>query len=912
MSPTKSPELDLNPDGGLETLVDLRIPVMDGGDSSLTGVPSIILDPQQFRLERMMTRQHLVYGVPTPFVGRRDELETAYNVVRDAVTLRSLRTIGIVGGAGAGKTRLLSELFAIMEPDKRGMEVFAGCCSESESPDGIALIGQLLRRRFELGAQDAEAVVRDKVREAIRHLVPGTQLDSAAGQLAYLLGMAATGSDPESPREVLRYQHLAMTTFYNLTRYHAVRAPQILVIHRTRFLTPRAQAILEGLLEALATTPTIIFLLGDVPTQQELRKASPGHTELKLGPLSEPDVERLVLGILARVAPTPPVSMVDDLVARAAGNPRLVEDNIRLLVQRRVLIPGEQVWEVAQTTAASRVELPRSTDDAARERVAGLAEDVRAVLSLASVFGAAAWVEGVLTLLYATRSGSFQVTAPWADDGGAAWVEGVLQRAIEDGLVTLHDRSALEGRREFAFAKRSDRQLLYDELPEADRATYHRLAGQWFAGLELRDPTPWYEVVAEHLELGGRLERAARWYTRAARAARVSYNMGRAQGLYRRALALVDVDRIDLLLPILEGFGEAHYHGGEFTMARRACGALLEASLIAHDRATGSRAWLMLGRCHRALGDYKEARACFDHAFSLFQKDRNTAGIADALDQIARLLRIEGNGSAYAEALSHLREALELRRQVGDRRAIANSLEAIASTYLQQGRSDEAESGLAEALELRRAVGDRAGEASALGNLGLVRHSRGDLDGAVDAWRAGLEIASQIGDRELLGIFMNNIGEACLQRGETKLAKNALVEARQITTSTGDQRTLADVHRNLGALAVTLGQWERALKEVDEAIRICESLGARVALGQALRTRGEILGHQLYADETPTGRHATDATTCFEQSIELLEAVGDVLELERSLQAYSRYLAEHGELARAEVLAGRAEGLRVG
>ena len=66
------PRLKLNPDGGLDTLIDMRqlsakakAKAQDvGGSSRSGGIPSIILDPNKFRFDRMLTKQHLVYGHP--------------------------------------------------------------------------------------------------------------------------------------------------------------------------------------------------------------------------------------------------------------------------------------------------------------------------------------------------------------------------------------------------------------------------------------------------------------------------------------------------------------------------------------------------------------------------------------------------------------------------------------------------------------------------------------------------------------------------------------------------------------------------------------------------------------------------------------------------------------------------------
>jgi tetratricopeptide (TPR) repeat protein len=194
--------------------------------------------------------------------------------------------------------------------------------------------------------------------------------------------------------------------------------------------------------------------------------------------------------------------------------------------------------------------------------------------------------------------------------------------------------------------------------------------------------------------------------------------------------------------------------------------------------------------------------------------------------------------------------------------------------------------------------------------MGLVRHAQGDIKGAIDAWRSGLSIAEQIGDRELVGIFFNNIGEGYFELGEHGLAKTALTDARAIATETGDQRTKADALRNLGALAMARGDWQRGLATVDEAIGLCKRMGSRLGLGQSLRTRGEILGHQLYVDKTMKGREPKEATGCFKDALEIFEDMGDQIELEKTLHAYGRFLVDRGVLDEAKSVLARARRLK--
>ncbi|MGB0589292.1 MAG: ATP-binding protein [Myxococcota bacterium] len=892
---------------GLDTLVDLK----SEAASSVSRIPSIIFDPNRFRLERMLQESHLVYGVPTPFLGREQAHATLVESLSRVEQSGRLHLTTLTGSPGSGKTRLLAEVFATTSAVSRGVEITGASCSESEAVDGIAIVGQLLRRRFEVAPRLSTEDALQLVRTAIEPLVEPDYVEMAASQLGYLMGLDVphVANEVPKPEGQERYQVMALSTCLNLLAVHASRATQVLVFHRAQFLTQGGRSFLAGLITALAETPTLILLLADGSIQLSGLPDTMSRDELVLLPLKPAEMEHLVGAILQRLG-TPPKALISHIVNRSAGNPRLVEDNIRLLVQKGVLTVDDDRWVLCSEALDEALDLADTHQAASAARIQYLASDVRHVLSLATVFGATFWFEGVLNLLRAYPGSAPEADAPWITDPVADWLERVLQGAIADGFVRLHNTSSLQGEREYSFSGPRDRDMLYEAIAPHERTTQHRLAGQWLAGLGLEHPIPWHGIVAEHWETGEQPVEAARWYERAARGARDVYDLTHAKALYQRALALVDLDQVHVLLPVLEGFAEVCFTAAEFNDARRAYRALGEASLLVRSRRIGARAWLMQGRAHRCLGDYKRAQLCFQHAESLCRTDKDEAGLANALEQRGILLRLEGADGACDIALDLFQQSLELRQRDGDVGAVAKSLENIASTHLQQGRLPDAQSGLEQALELRRQLGDISGQAGPLGNMGLVRHAQGDVTGALNAWRSGLSIAEQIGDRELVGIFFNNIGEGYFELGEYALAKTALTDARAIATETGDQRTLADVLRNLGALALARGDWNRGLAAVDEAIGLCQRMGSRLGLGQALRTRGEILGHQLYADSTMKGREPHEATGCFKDALEIFDDMGDQIELEKTLHSYGRFLTDRGVLKEAKAVLARAHTLK--
>ena len=66
---------------------------------------------------------HSFPHLPGKFIGRRDELERLYSILRESVRTSEPRQILIHGPAGVGKTRLVHEFLNLVEPERKGIEV---------------------------------------------------------------------------------------------------------------------------------------------------------------------------------------------------------------------------------------------------------------------------------------------------------------------------------------------------------------------------------------------------------------------------------------------------------------------------------------------------------------------------------------------------------------------------------------------------------------------------------------------------------------------------------------------------------------------------------------------------------------------------------------------------------------------
>lgn len=841
-------------------------------------------------------------GRHLPFCGRRDALEVLYNAVRDAVAERRLHVVEVTGARGLGKTRLLAEALAIIDPEARGIDVLPMAARPGDGPQ--ALLAQLVRRRFGIQPRDGDKAAYERIIEALEPLFDERLLVGNARLLGHLAGLRAMGPGADAlPADLEAFRRQAFKALIAVFRLDLAKAARILVLQRPEpigALDDRALETLLALVTELADEPLVLAVLG--PAHAPLTGASDaeaaappavGHavvTRVALEPLGERDVERLVRSLFDSPDAVP--ALVKALADNAGGNPRIVIENARLLVQRGALVPSTTGLVPADDAHDWATEgLAGDLDEASTLRVQALVPAQRHLLEAAAIFGRAFPIEGALAVA--------SVRAP-----ELAFGRGLLERLVHAGMLRVEatpaDPDANPGAWRFSHA--SDRVRLLAELGDDERALMHALTAQWLEARPLagHDPGAQHEAVAAHWLRTGRVGAAANALVRAGEVAREALLLPRARSLFRSALEVLGLhtasrglDRAPILVPTLLAYADLALKTGEFQEAKLLSAGALEGLRALEPRPSSelgqvARAWLLLGRAHRGLGAYGLAKGCLHRSLELARRGSDARGSADALSELARVHWVEGGDGGYAEASRLLEEALVLHRELGAPRGIAETLGLLANIRIQRGDFEGARVRLEEASVQSREAFDLVLEAKALMSLGAIAYFGGDYERALEVWKDGLRAAEIAGERELIGAFLNNLGETRLARGELEHAAAALLEAREVTTETGDLRTLIDVLKNLSGLHARRGELSRAQSTADEAFALATAMNARPSLGPALRARAEVRSMRAIAEGSP--QLARDAEADFRAAIALFESLGDAAELARTQAALANHL----------------------
>lgn len=832
-----------------------------------------------------------VYGIESPFVGRDEVLAKLLDAITDAVENRSAALITIRGAEGCGRTRLLDALnAALVERYPDALMPKASLRQGHGQP--YSAIAQALNDRFYVPRLADPGDHAERLLGGVRSLVGGERGVEVADQIGRMLGIV--NASPDSHEADERGWKRALI---DLFRADAQQQPLVLAIDDIHLAGAETRSILADVLPQVTDVPFVLVTTLDADADFDAEALAGNLAQeavhaVTLSELADTHVSELVRAILSRVEDLPP-AIVQRITLAAVGNPLVVEESIRILIQAGVIDTRGNAW-TADPSAFDSIELPDAVEDVVRARLERLSDRERARLRDAAVIGNTFWL-GAVVALDRQRRESPETTGALDDRGDHEAVAAELDALVRRDILIEHPLSSLRGEREYSFKHWVERRLHRSDLRDEDTRRMHQRLAQWLQVRSASDPERFLVAIADHLAKGGLVDRAADFYARAGRLCQSRYANERAIDHLEAAFDLfaptAEIIRVDLL----EDLGTLYSMCGRPDDATK---ALTEMAQTAWQIGSGRRlaiAFQKLGSVHRSMGDYDTALDHFARAQSRFESLDDRGGVASALDETGRVHWIRGQ---YDHAEVAYQRALEIRRELGDRRALARSLSSIGTLLVYRGQFQNALDRFREALDIRREEGDLQGIAESLNTIGVIFEQRGDSTSAARIWTEAVTVARDSGDRGLEALLLNNLGEAEISQGNLEAAEERLGDACTIAGSMNDRRVLFDAIRNLGVLQSRKGNPRLALDHAEEALELAQALRSRSMEGVAWRTIGELHGQTIVDDSEENA--STAAEHAFRTAIALFKAVADERELGRAYHSYGTFLIEHGLLVQGK------------
>jgi len=725
----------------------------------------------------------------TPLVGRTRERAVLGQALDRVRTERAPQLITLIGVPGIGKSRLIWELFGIVDAAPDLITWRQGRCLPYGEGIAFWAIGEMVKAQAGLLDTDSAPVAHEKLEAAVAAAVPAEDREWVAAHLRPLVGLpGATGSDSSESFGAWRL------FFESL----AEQRPLVLVVEDLHWADDGLLDFVDHLVDWAGGVPLLVVCSAR-PELLERRPAWGGGklnaTTLALAPLAPEDSARLVATLLEQ--PLLPAELQHALLDRAEGNPLYAEQYVRMLADRGLLVRGTGGWVLA---ANAELPLPESLQGIIAARLDGLPTADKHLLQDAAVIGKVFWAGALGRERTELRN-----------------VEDRLHALERKGFVRRERRSSVADETEYAFGHALVRDVAYGQIPRIERARKHRAAAEWIEELSVERSEDHAQLAAHHWLQALDLSRAAgaidadlEMRTRSAivvagdRAMRLGATDAAAE-LYGHALALVsdeDPERPGLLLR----HGRAVAQTGVDTEAELA--EATEQLLAAGDveqavEAIAARAWLA----------WNEGGA--DNTFGLFQRGLRLVEDLPASTTKAQLhgdfainLMLKGR---VDEALHHATVELEIGRELELERHRAHALITLGTARAGWMHDVAGLAQVEEGLELARRLGEGQLVLRGHKNLQSLLGLHAELERAAAVVEDGMRTATRFGDFHHIGWFTVERGVFAYLRGDWDAA---VASFRDFLDNLGDR-----VHYMIGPAHIDLGRIEVERGQIADGVR---------------------------------------------------------------------------------------------
>ncbi|MGH7543873.1 MAG: ATP-binding protein, partial [Gemmatimonadota bacterium] len=743
------------------------------------------------------------------------------------------RAVAIVGEAGVGKSRLLSELKSRSEAGAAGDRSdphlwLEGRCFESTLSAGYGPFVDLLRSHFAWGVREDPEEREARVAGALAAMVSAGNLDAErAGDLEPVLLhlLAAGGGTRRGPLagaspELIRGQILRAVR--DLLRALAAQRPVVVVLEDLHWADTLSIELAATLLDDLEDLPAFLLCAYRPeagsriqPLERALERLSAGRRlRIDLRPLSPDHTRGMLSSLLGGEAL--PETWRAAILEKAQGNPFFVEEVVRALVDGGRIVRENGGWRAAPGPVDLGV--PATIQGIVLSRIDRLAEPLKGVLQRASVIGRVFGSE----LLSAVAEDHLDLETALRDLEGA-------------DLIYL-ERVAPE--EQYSFRHVFTRDTVYRSLLKARRAALHRTVGEAIEHLYADRLDEHVEALAHHFEHSTDDVKAAEYLVRAGEKATAAYSNEEAFAYLERAQ-----ERLGALSREHEAWAR------EARRRARVCfGDLLERT-GRHEEAVAAYQSVLAGmgseepparaRLLRRIGASLQIQRRFPESLAAFQ---------EALDVLAGTPPAGAEGGWRSERLDTVLGKLMLHYFMAAQEEIASTIDGYRDEFLSHGSPLQrgrlynimAVAGLqreryvasSETVENARRAWETIEPSGVLHEAGHARFVHGfasmwagRLEDAERELSATLSLAERIGDITLESRCVTYLALTHRKRGDVPAARRYALRALEVSQAGGMTEYIAASHAHLAWGAGREERWDEAEREGRIALELWEQIG---------------------------------------------------------------------------------------
>jgi predicted ATPase/class 3 adenylate cyclase len=828
-----------------------------------------------------------IQGLRSPMVGRNAELDFICDGLADLTQNQLGQFVILIGEAGIGKSRLTAEFKTRVNPDQ--FTLLEGQSLTYRKSVSYWIFIELLRDYLGVTNSTNRFEVHERLITKV-NLALGSESRNVLPFLEKLLSLEP--SDPVVAQR-LRYleaEQLRQQTFIAVRNFllaEAKQRPLILILEDLHWADEISLDLIAFLVESIDDKPVMVLGISR-PTMEgkfeDLLDLTRQRFQercriIELQTLSDDQSDELLFGLLG--IPDIPEQFRSQIFQRAAGVPFYIEEILRMLIDKQILVHERGQWLIAPDEDLT-LEVPDNLQDLILTRFDRLNPIQRSVLQTASVIG---------------REFNAVILNQAMGYGEDKELKQILSSLEEKAFIAPLPEQGFGG---YLFRHVLTSDAVYKTLLRRDRNRLHGKVAQTLESVYADHLESQVEVLAGHYLRSVYLDKALHYLVLAGSKSAQEYANLQAKKYFEEARDLLaDVEHsAEQAMKVWTGLGDVLVFIGEYAFAQECYKEAVKTGIASPEIPADLSPNVIqrkIAITYERQGDFDQALNHLSLANDALRASGNSSPVAKAqiLNAKGWIFFLRGN---FDQAQDALESALDLVEETDEFSTIASIHNRLGAVSYQLREYKQAANYVRKSLEMRKTLGDLSGEARLYNNLGLLGLMSGDLRDAEMNFDQSIALLEKIGDTEGITLANINLGLVKYDLGDYESAGVYLERARGVAEKIGHRFYLGLANMYLGRLETALKGYERAVGLLDESLQIFEELGAEDNLIDAMCYLAEnYLAWGNLADSIQWSERAYSALTG-----DGAEQVGDSVQAGRVLRVQGAIARLQGNLEHAD------------
>ena len=211
-------------------------------------------------------------------------------------------------------------------------------------------------------------------------------------------------------------------------------------------------------------------------------------------------------------------------------------------------------------------------------------------------------------------------------------------------------------------------------------------------------------------------------------------------------------------------------------------------------------------------------------------------GIAQAYNDLGIIYL---DRSYYSKAIEYFQKAMEIRQKLNDQSGMASLYNKIGIVYQKQGKLKEALQNQIAALKIYEDLGQDLWIGYSLNNIAIIHLNLGNLEKSLEYNLEALKYREKMNDVYGEAGSFGNIANVYLKMKDTAKAVSYYNEALETFRQIKNDEGISAMLNNLGGIYLSQGKNNKALKLLNESLEIRKRSGDQKGIASSLLKIGE-------------------------------------------------------------------------